>query len=86
MTATGCTGVVTIDRKSKLFSLRMPRTALGSTLADFDACLLRPVPRDNQALRLLTSYIDVLLQSNFIFSRRLRFSIASLRISTIWFP
>ena len=66
LTATADPGVVTIDRKSKLFSLRMPRTVLGPTLADFDACLLRQVPRDNQALRLLTSYIGVLL-SNDIF-------------------
>ena len=63
LTATADPGVVTIDRRSKLFSLRMPRTVLGSALADFDACLLRPVLRHSEPLRLLTAYVDALLRS-----------------------
>jgi AraC-like DNA-binding protein len=64
LTATAEPGVVTILRTSKLHSLRVPRTVLGPTLTDFDACLLRPVPRDNEALRLLTAYVDALLRSD----------------------
>ena len=63
LTATADPGVVTILRTSKLFSLRVPRTVLGPALADFDACLLRPVPRHSEALRLLTAYVDALLRS-----------------------
>ena len=37
---------------------------LGPALADFDACLLRPVSRRSEALRLLTAYIDALLRSD----------------------
>ncbi len=63
LTATADPGVVTINRKSKLFSLRMPRTVLGAALASFDACLLRPVPRGSEALRLLTTYVDAMLSA-----------------------
>ncbi|HEX3939575.1 MAG TPA: AraC family transcriptional regulator [Xanthobacteraceae bacterium] len=64
LTSTANPGVVSIFRTSKLYSLRMLRTVLGPALADFDACLLRPVPRHNEALRLLTAYIDALLRSD----------------------
>jgi AraC-like DNA-binding protein len=64
LTATADPGVVTILRTSKLYSLRVPRTVLGPTLADLDACLLRPVPRHHEALRLLTAYVDALLRSD----------------------
>jgi len=63
LTATAETGVVTVLRASKLYSLRVPRTVLGLALADFDACLLRPVPRHSEALRLLTAYVEALLRS-----------------------
>ncbi len=36
---------------------------LGPALADLDACLLRPVPRHSEALRLLTAYIGAMLRS-----------------------
>jgi AraC-like DNA-binding protein len=64
LTATAEPGVVTILRTSKLYSLRVPRTALGPALTDFDACLLRPVPRHNEAMRLLTAYVAALLRSD----------------------
>jgi AraC-like DNA-binding protein len=63
LTATADPGVVTILRTSKLYSLRVPRTVLGPTLADLDAHLLRPVPRHSEALRLLTAYVGALLRS-----------------------
>jgi AraC-like DNA-binding protein len=64
LTTSADPGVVTILRKSKLYSLRVPRTVLGSALTDIDACLLRSVPRNNEAMRLLTAYVDALLRSD----------------------
>jgi AraC-like DNA-binding protein len=64
LTATADPGVVTILRTSKLYSLRVPRSVLGLTLADLDACLLRPVPRQSEAMRLLMAYVNALLRSD----------------------
>lgn len=64
LTTTADPGVVSVLCASRLFSLRLPRAALRSAVTDFDACLVRPVPRDNPALRLLTAYVDTLLASD----------------------
>jgi AraC-like DNA-binding protein len=64
LTTTADPGVVSVPCASQLFSLRLSRAALRPAVADFDACLLRPVPRDNPALRLLTAYVDTLLASD----------------------
>jgi AraC-like DNA-binding protein len=72
LTASDDPGVVTITRTSTQFSLRMARTVLRPALADFDACLLQPVPRDNQALRLLTAYVGTILTEGALTAAPLR--------------
>jgi AraC-like DNA-binding protein len=42
---------------AQVVNLRFGRNRLGPQLADADASVLRPIARDNQALRLLTSYV-----------------------------
>jgi AraC-like DNA-binding protein len=59
-------GVVAVTRTSSLVSLRMAQTVLRPALADFDKCLLRPVPRDSAALRLLRSYTDAILAADIL--------------------
>lgn len=61
LTSSADTGVVTVRQPSRLYSLRLPQNALRPRLTDFDVCLLRPVPRDCEALRLLTAYITAIL-------------------------
>lgn len=43
----------------RLTNLRFARNRLSAQLADADAIVLRPLSRDNQALRLLTSYLRI---------------------------
>lgn len=40
-------------------TLRLPRRTLASSVLDLDAAFIRPIRRGNQALRLLTGYMDV---------------------------
>jgi AraC-like DNA-binding protein len=47
----------TMAEEQSAFVLNLPRTVLGPSLHDPDAVLTRPVPKDNAALRLLTSYV-----------------------------
>jgi len=43
-----------------LLTLAIPRTALTQTLANLDDALMRRIPRDNEALQLLTGYVGML--------------------------
>jgi len=59
LTTSADPGIAVIHSPSRAFSIRMPSRILKSMLGDLDACLLRPIPRDTEALRLLTSYAGV---------------------------
>jgi AraC-like DNA-binding protein len=60
LTTSADPGVVTIPTTSRLVSLRVPRDVLKPTIVDLDASLLRPIPPDTPALRLLTSYVGAI--------------------------
>jgi AraC-like DNA-binding protein len=53
-------GIVSIWRRSRLISLRMPQKMVRPAIADFDGSLLRPVRRDVPALRLLANYVGTI--------------------------
>lgn len=53
-------GVVTVDAPSQFLSMRVPRQILQPMVRDIDACLLRPIPSGNEALRLLIGYSRLL--------------------------
>jgi AraC-like DNA-binding protein len=50
-------GGVTQISDNCFYSLRVPRAILETNVADIDACLIQPIPRENRALQLLTSYV-----------------------------
>lgn len=45
---------------ARLLTLAIPRTALTQAVANLDDALMQRIPRDNEATRLLTSYIKIL--------------------------
>jgi AraC-like DNA-binding protein len=53
-------GDFTFPSTSTIQSLRIPRHALAPLLHDLDAVLMRAVPRDTAALRLLVDYLGVI--------------------------
>jgi AraC-like DNA-binding protein len=46
------------------FSLRIPHAALSSLIPRLDDAVMRPIPRDRDALKLLIGYVDVLQETN----------------------
>ncbi len=56
LTTTAEPGVGTVYLPSRFVSFRIPRKRLQPMTGDLDACLVRTIPRDTEALRLLTSY------------------------------
>ena len=59
VTANDEPGNGTAHSRVQLTNLRFARRRLAPQLADADAAVLRPLSRDNQALRLLTSYLRI---------------------------
>jgi hypothetical protein len=53
-------GSFTFPASCKVLALRLRRAALAPLVRNVDAMLVRPVPAQNEALRLLTRYIGVL--------------------------
>jgi AraC-like DNA-binding protein len=51
------TGFVTVPARARFISLRVPRRLLGPAIADLDTSLLRTIPSDTPALRLLTAFV-----------------------------
>jgi AraC-like DNA-binding protein len=56
-------GIVSIPVSSRTLSFRIPLDRIRPLIADFDACLLRPIRRETPALRLLTSYAGEVVRS-----------------------
>ena len=59
VTANDEPGIGTTHSRVQLTNLRFARKRLAPQLADAGASVLRPLSRDNQALRLLTSYLRI---------------------------
>jgi AraC-like DNA-binding protein len=62
------------DRASsgRSLSLRIPGAALSPLVADIDAAVMRLLPRESQALELLTGYVSLLMERNTLASPLLR--------------
>jgi AraC-like DNA-binding protein len=60
VTNNGAPACFTGHTPAQVANLRFERKNLAPLLADADASVLRPMARDNPALRLLTSYLDVI--------------------------
>ena len=72
MTTSGDPGVVTVGSTCRLVSIRIPSSVLRPMIADFDACLLRTMPRDTEALKFLIGYLDAIRQAEALKAQRLR--------------
>jgi AraC-like DNA-binding protein len=59
VTASGAPACFTGHTPAQVVNLRFGRDKLAPLLTDADASVLRPMARDNQALRLLTSYVQI---------------------------
>jgi AraC-like DNA-binding protein len=55
---------VAIHSMSRTIALRIPLGTLRPSVVDLDACLMRPIPRDTEAVRLLTGYAGVVEDTN----------------------
>jgi AraC-like DNA-binding protein len=55
---------VAIHSASRTIVLRIPLDMLRPSVVDLDACLVRPIPRGTEALRLLISYAGVVEDTN----------------------
>ncbi len=53
-------GSFTFPSATQILALSLPRKALAPRVRDFDSALVRPVPRDTEALRLLRRYLGLL--------------------------
>jgi AraC-like DNA-binding protein len=53
-------GMVTFSSLSRFIGLRLPRRTLAPLVSNLDDAVMRPVPRDTEALRLLARYITEL--------------------------
>jgi AraC-like DNA-binding protein len=51
--------MVAVHSTSRMVTLRIPLDILRPSVVDLDACLVRPIPRDAETLRLLASYAGV---------------------------
>jgi AraC-like DNA-binding protein len=59
-TSLGEVGGLVRDMPGKSLGLNIPRAAIAPLVPGLDDALMRPIPRDCAALRLLTSYVGVL--------------------------
>ena len=71
---TSSTDVTSFERfaTGDSFSLRIPRAALSPLVLDVDDAIMRRVPRDSAALRLLTGYARTLMHENALATPALR--------------
>jgi len=63
LTTCHATGLLAVHSTSKTISMRVPRAVIEPSTADIDAVLLRPIPRNTSALRLLTAYAGAIEQA-----------------------
>ena len=63
LTTSADIGHVNIPVVSRMFSFRVRLESMRPMIADFDACLVRAIPRETPALRLLTSYAHEIVRA-----------------------
>jgi AraC-like DNA-binding protein len=56
----GEVGAISRETTGSSFSLQIPYAALSCLVPDLDDAIMRPIPRDRGALRLLIGYLDIL--------------------------
>lgn len=70
--------LVTADQSSGEFiGLQIPFAELAALVPNVDDAVLRPIPRDTEALRLLISYVDILREHESLATPELRHSVVT---------
>jgi AraC-like DNA-binding protein len=64
-------------KPSQLLTIRLARHRLAPLIADLDAAMLRPIPNDTQALRLLVGYAGILKDEQALATPELRELVAT---------
>jgi len=70
-------GAVTVHAPSRFFSFRTPRKTLQPAIGDLDAALVRTIPPNNEALRLLIGYARLIEESQPMTTPQLRDLVAT---------
>jgi AraC-like DNA-binding protein len=65
-------GVVTRPSSGRSLGIHVPRAVLAPLVANIDDAVMRPIPRDSEALRLLRSYIGIIQEQSVIAAPGLR--------------
>lgn len=65
-------GIVRVPETSRFISFRVPRKILQPMVTDLDAHLVRPLPRNSDALRLLINYAGIVKDANALTSLEMR--------------
>lgn len=76
LTANGEAGTFTGHSETRLVNFRLDRRRLASRVRDLDAALIRTIPRETSALRLLVNYAGVLTESDAVATPELRCAVA----------
>jgi AraC-like DNA-binding protein len=76
LTANGAPGDFTLPTSTRVVNFRLKRSLLEPHVADLDALVARPFPRDNRVLRLLSGYAAVLSDQNELATPELRKTVA----------
>jgi AraC-like DNA-binding protein len=76
LTEQGQPATCTQHSRTHLLNFRFPRKKLAERLTGLDASLFTPIPRDNQALRLLSDYAGILNDQQALAAEDLRWAVA----------
>jgi AraC-like DNA-binding protein len=77
LTANGAEATFTGRTPTRVINLRLSRSLLAPHVADLDALVARPIPRDNRTLRLLVGYATMLNDQDELVTSELRHMVAS---------
>jgi AraC-like DNA-binding protein len=77
LTANGAEATFTGQTPTRVINLRLSRNLLAPHVADLDALVARPIPRDNRTLRLLVGYATMLNDQDELATAELRHLVAT---------
>ena len=77
LTANGAEATFTGRTPTRVINLRLSRSLLAPHVADLDALVARPIPRDNRTLQLLVGYATVLNDQDELATSELRHMVAA---------
>jgi AraC-like DNA-binding protein len=77
LTANGAEATFTGRTATRVINLRLSRSLLAPHVADLDALVARPIPRDNRTLRLLVGYATMLNDQDELATAELRHMVAT---------